>query len=212
MSAILTDDDLLELSGLRQGAAQAKFLQRAYGLNVPRRPDGRVRVTWEAINQAKAELAQRPYVDLSYQVITEQPRAWADTPLGRYQATERERSDSFDRETQACMPTPAEQAEIDAKQRVRTKESAAANIRHHAAKRRAFKLQRTPSWADMEAIKVIYRQARMLSTGTGVPHHVDHKVPLQGKQVSGLHVHQNLQILTGSENSKKSNRFEVNHE
>lgn len=52
MSAILTDDDLQELSGLRQGAAQAKFLQRAYGLNVPRRPDGRVRVTWDAINQA----------------------------------------------------------------------------------------------------------------------------------------------------------------
>lgn len=52
MSAILTDEDLQELSGLKQGAAQAKFLQRAYGLNVPRRPDGRVRVTWEAINQA----------------------------------------------------------------------------------------------------------------------------------------------------------------
>lgn len=52
MSAILTDDDLKELSGLKQGAAQAKYLQRAYGLNVPRRPDGRVRVTWDAINQA----------------------------------------------------------------------------------------------------------------------------------------------------------------
>jgi hypothetical protein len=52
MSAILTDADLQELSGLKQGAAQARFLQRAYGLNVPRRPDGRVRVTWEAINQA----------------------------------------------------------------------------------------------------------------------------------------------------------------
>lgn len=52
MSAILTDEDLQELSGLKQGAAQAKFLQRAYGLNVPRRPDGRVRVTWDAINQA----------------------------------------------------------------------------------------------------------------------------------------------------------------
>lgn len=52
MSAILTDADLQELCGLKQGAAQARFLQRAYGLNVPRRPDGRVRVTWEAINQA----------------------------------------------------------------------------------------------------------------------------------------------------------------
>lgn len=52
MSLMLTDGDLLELSGYKQGAKQAQFLQRAYGLNVPRRPDGRVRVTWDAINQA----------------------------------------------------------------------------------------------------------------------------------------------------------------
>lgn len=52
MSALLTDDDLQNLSGLKQGAAQARFLQRSYGLNVPRRADGRVRVTWDAINQA----------------------------------------------------------------------------------------------------------------------------------------------------------------
>lgn len=53
-SQLLSDEDLQELSGLKQGAAQARYLQSAYGLNVPRRPDGRVRVTWEAINQAVA--------------------------------------------------------------------------------------------------------------------------------------------------------------
>ena len=53
-SPLLSDDDLLELSGYKTGAWQAKFLLRAYGLNVPRRKDGRVRVTWEAINQAVA--------------------------------------------------------------------------------------------------------------------------------------------------------------
>lgn len=52
MSELLSDSDLQELSGYKQGAAQAKFLARAYGLNVPRRPDGKVRVTWDAINQA----------------------------------------------------------------------------------------------------------------------------------------------------------------
>ena len=52
MSALLSDDELRELSGLKQGAAQVRFLRREYGLNVPRRADGRVRVTWEAINQA----------------------------------------------------------------------------------------------------------------------------------------------------------------
>lgn len=52
MRGLLSEADLVDLSGLKQGSAQAKFLRRAYGLNVPRRPDGRVRVTWEAINHA----------------------------------------------------------------------------------------------------------------------------------------------------------------
>jgi len=34
-------------------------------------------------------------------------------------------------------------------------------------------------------------------------------VPLQGKRVSGLHVHENLQILPRVENMRKHNHFEV---
>lgn len=79
----------------------------------------------------------------------------------------------------------------------------------HANKRRAAKINRTPPWADLEAMRAIYAEARRLTRETGIPHHVDHDIPLQGKLVSGLHVHNNLQILTGSENSRKRNRFEV---
>jgi hypothetical protein len=77
------------------------------------------------------------------------------------------------------------------------------------AKRRASEICRTPSWADLKAIRAIYAQAQALTRATGIPHHVDHEIPLQGKLVSGLHVHNNLQILTGSENSKKHNRFAI---
>jgi hypothetical protein len=77
------------------------------------------------------------------------------------------------------------------------------------AKRRSAEMSRTPAWADLDAIKAVYAQARAVTERTGIPHHVDHEIPLQGKLVSGLHVHNNLQILTKSENSRKCNKFEV---
>ena len=55
----------------------------------------------------------------------------------------------------------------------------------------------------------IYREARSLTVSTGIKHHVDHVYPLQGKLVSGLHVHTNMQILQWRENVVKNNKFEV---
>lgn len=74
---------------------------------------------------------------------------------------------------------------------------------------RASNLQRTPAWADREAIAEVYRRAKSMTLTTGIPHHVDHIIPLRGQTVSGLHVAGNLQILTAAENLTKSNRFEV---
>lgn len=60
--------------------------------------------------------------------------------------------------------------------------------------------QATPKWADLEAIKLFY-----LVCPKGMT--VDHIIPLKGKNVSGLHVLENLQYLTARENSKKHNKF-----
>jgi thiol-disulfide isomerase/thioredoxin len=67
--------------------------------------------------------------------------------------------------------------------------------------RRAFKLCATPKWADKNEIIKIYKEAREKSLS------VDHIVPLKSKLVCGLHVHFNMQLLTISENSKKSNLY-----
>ena len=76
--------------------------------------------------------------------------------------------------------------------------------------RELSKLQRTPPWltkAQHEEMADIYKQAKELEAiFFNRKFHVDHIVPLQGKDVCGLHVPWNLQILTAEENLAKSNK------
>ena len=76
----------------------------------------------------------------------------------------------------------------------------------HKAKYRAAKLERTPSWADDEAISFVYHAAQAIKDVYGGKPHVDHIVPLQGKKVSGLHVASNLQLISATDNLRKGNR------
>lgn len=69
------------------------------------------------------------------------------------------------------------------------------------------KRNRTPSWADLDNIKMFYEVASVLSR-SGVLFEVDHVVPLHGKTVSGLHVEENLQVIPAWQNRKKRNKFE----
>ena len=71
---------------------------------------------------------------------------------------------------------------------------------------------RTPTWLsdfDRLKIKCMYQIAAMLTRENNEPWHVDHIIPLQGKFVSGLHIPANLQVLRGSDNIRKKNKFEV---
>lgn len=73
-------------------------------------------------------------------------------------------------------------------------------LRHNAAKRRVSQVMATPSWANRKKIAAIYDEA--IFSGLTV----DHIVPLNSKIVCGLHVENNLQLLTKSENCSKGNR------
>lgn len=111
--------------------------------------------------------------------------------------------------------------------RQRAREARRARLRnraglHRERRRQAFKrwqhvarmprhmllILATPAWADRRAIAAVYAQAAHLSRTTGIPHHVDHEIPLQGEFVTGLHVHTNLRPLPAIDNLRKSNRFD----
>lgn len=76
-------------------------------------------------------------------------------------------------------------------------------VSRNLARSRLFKNKGcVPEWADQEAIIDFYGNCPPGYT-------VDHIVPINGRQVCGLHVLENLQYLTRPENARKHNRFSI---
>jgi hypothetical protein len=73
-------------------------------------------------------------------------------------------------------------------------------------KRRSKQDKATFAGYDDE-IKNFYWLARDLKSVTGEEYHVDHIVPINGKNVCGLHVPWNLQVLPADINMSKGNRI-----
>lgn len=64
-----------------------------------------------------------------------------------------------------------------------------------------------PKWANLEEIDKIYQTARQLTIETGIPHEVDHIIPIRHPLVCGLHVEYNLRVITAQDNNRKSNFY-----
>ena len=105
---------------------------------------------------------------------------------------------------------PERVAELSRQTRLKHKARVLAN----KAKYRASKRNKTPIWVDKEhlwLIKQAYELAILRTKQFGFLWHVDHIIPLNGVNVSGLHVIENIQVIPAAENLLKNNKYEIEH-
>ena len=72
----------------------------------------------------------------------------------------------------------------------------------YASLRTRYMKQAKPGWVDEDKLIEFYILAKELGL------EVDHIVPIKHEKVCGLHVPWNLQLLSRSENARKSNKFD----
>jgi 5-methylcytosine-specific restriction endonuclease McrA len=105
-------------------------------------------------------------------------------------------------------PTRYAKNKENIKERIRTYKKANSGKVVYWNKNRSEKIRKaTPNWAKLDKIRQIYETASGLQKSTGLEFHVDHIVPLKGKNVCGFHVEYNLRILSKEENLRKGNRL-----
>lgn len=78
---------------------------------------------------------------------------------------------------------------------------------NEASRRAAMAASVKLSSDQRKSIESLYILAKSLSIELGIAFHVDHIVPLKGRNVCGLHVPWNLRIVPASVNLKKSNKL-----
>jgi len=65
----------------------------------------------------------------------------------------------------------------------------------------------TPNWCCPASVRHIYSECVRLSDQMGLEFEVDHMIPIHNKKVCGLHVPENLKVVSHSLNRIKGNKF-----
>lgn len=158
----------------------------------------------ESIKQWMADYYQR-----NRQKVLERTREYQSKPEVKARETTRHQKRWLENRDKLLPLRAAEP--VRAKVRAYSKRHYAANKSLYLAKwweRHCLKRKATPKWANRKAMHAFYAEAKRLTDETGIPHEVDHIIPLKGERVCGLHVENNLRVTTLAINRKKRNRAE----
>lgn len=146
---------------------------------------------WRVNNpERKSELARLWFAE-NIERVREKSRVWRDKNKDK-------RSESGKRWRAA---NPEREKEL----KRRWREANVDKNREKSMAYRAGKGRATPQWLT-KAQRLEIRRVYSLAVRDDLV--VDHIVPLRGRNVCGLHVPWNLQLLTREENSRKHNRFD----
>jgi 5-methylcytosine-specific restriction endonuclease McrA len=125
-------------------------------------------------------------------------RKFCSTKCIKSNWTARNRDSVYAKQKQRNLENPEARAQASRKYYLKNK----AYYAEYASLRNRSVKQATPSWADTNEIHNVYLEAQYMQM------EVDHIIPLKHPLVCGLHVWDNLQLLSRSDNARKNNNFD----
>lgn len=184
-------------------AAQAKVQKAAYYAANKAKVNADNKAHYER-NKDIALARNAAYVSANREKVADYQRQYADTNraqrLSYYKA--RFQANREELNARSCAYAKANKGAVNARNRAWARRNPM-KIRAANGLRKGRVRQATPAWADKEAIKCVYQEAHYMQM------QVDHIIPLSHPQVCGLHVWDNLQLLSETANKSKGNNFDI---
>jgi hypothetical protein len=164
---------------------------------------------WALRNAEHVKALRKADYEKNSAAYIENARAWKKRNPARVLASQRSRAAINSEKNRAARKAwEARNPEAALESFRRYRERNRVEIRARLAASKEGREKRRVLWANQDAILDIYRQAELMTQTTGRLHVVDHIIPLQGREVSGLHVETNLRVIEHHENAKKHNAWE----